>query len=250
MSDFLTRLAAREIGGGNALRPRLPSLFESTAGAGAMPLEAEGRLERAAPPAPVAHRDEFDTGPAARASVPAPPPKPTTPARTAASPPAPPETKPPARIRTEREVVRSEVETRIERRESVAPESRVRPAAALPRAATVQPVRVRVAAEVEPPAPPRRVETGVADAAPATRGRADAPVRPPNAALAAPAPARRVPQAQAARPREETVVQVSIGRIEVRADAGARPSPAPRREGPRPTRLEDYLRQRGGRREP
>lgn len=43
----------------------------------------------------------------------------------------------------------------------------------------------------------------------------------------------------------ETVVQVSIGRIEVRA-APAASAPSRRRDEPRPTRLDDYLRQRGG----
>lgn len=46
-------------------------------------------------------------------------------------------------------------------------------------------------------------------------------------------------------PGGETVVHVSIGRIEVRA-APVASTPSRRREEPRPTRLDDYLRQRNG----
>ena len=50
---------------------------------------------------------------------------------------------------------------------------------------------------------------------------------------------------------EETVIQVSIGRIEVRATpqtrAGATAANGSKRDAPRPTALEDYLRERQGR---
>jgi hypothetical protein len=67
----------------------------------------------------------------------------------------------------------------------------------------------------------------------------------------APRPAGAAPRSPAGpfadMPREarEPAVHVSIGRLEVRAaPAGA---PAPRRqEAPRPSSLDDYLRQRGG----
>ncbi|GAP66350.1 hypothetical protein MBSD_n1657 [Mizugakiibacter sediminis] len=69
-------------------------------------------------------------------------------------------------------------------------------------------------------------------------------MRPPSTTPpAAPRP-RTQAAAMPAAPASETVVQVSIGRIEVRAAPAA---PARRRDEPRPTRLDDYLRQRNGR---
>lgn len=48
----------------------------------------------------------------------------------------------------------------------------------------------------------------------------------------------------------ESVVHVSIGRLEVRAAPPVTGVPPLRRDGPRPGSLDDYLRQRGGKASP
>lgn len=248
MNDFLGRLAARELGANDALRPRLRSLFEPPAGvAGSMPTEAEAGVERPTPSIPVAHRVDPGSAPVARTLTPSPSLPPPAPALVAAHPSAPSAAAVPPRTPVGREAPASLVETRIERRESVVPEPQVSPAA-LPVVppAVVQPVRVRAAAEVTP-SPRRRLETREGVSSPVPRNRGSVQVIPASAPAAPHPPVRQVHAAAAAHPREETVVQVSIGRIEVRA-SGAK-TPTPRQEGPRPMRLEEYLRKRSGRRE-
>jgi len=246
MSDFLDRLAARAIGSETALAPRLPSLFEPLQRAPIMPLPDQGE-------APL-HRRE------AAPAAPQPP-------AIAASPRAPAHAREPGEPPAATRVASREPQhaaPSAARTAAVAPREPVRP---LSRA--VPPVRTGVAEPVgKPPAPehpaalhapippqpsrmvPARKEavpmpapTGVLLPAPAPVFAASgaAPTRPERSVAARAAAAQ---SGRGAASATEPVVHVSIGRLEVRA-APATAAPAQRREGPRPSSLDDYLRQRG-----
>ncbi|EIL98212.1 MULTISPECIES: hypothetical protein [Rhodanobacter] len=248
MSDFLDRLAARAIGSETSLMPRLPSLFEPLQRAPIMPLADAGE----------ALPDRREAVPAVHA-VPGVAPTSATPASTSARPAAAPvapikhvvgAVSASAAVSTAQHALTpSTVGARASApavdRPAAPPVSArpAMPAAPLP----VQPRQARVA-----PDRPETVRT------PASNGvllPAPAPVFA--VTLAAPARSGRTVAARAAAARTEgkadaagePVVHVSIGRLEVRA-APVAAAPPRRRDGPQPSSLDDYLRQRGGKASP
>jgi hypothetical protein len=248
MSDFLDRLAARAIGGEAALAPRLPSLFEPLQRAPIMP---PADVDEAPP-------DRRDAAPAMRA-VPVEAPTSATPASTSARPaaapvmpiervaaagPASPAASAARHASAPLNVSERATTSAVDR--PAAPSVSVRPAmpaSPLP----VQPRQARVA--------PDRQETVRTPASNGVLLPAPAPVFA--VSLAAPARSGRTVAARAAAARTEgkadaagePVVHVSIGRLEVRA-APAAAAPPRRRDGPQPSSLDDYLRQRGGKASP
>jgi hypothetical protein len=244
MSDFIDRLAARAIGGEAALAPRLPSLFEPLSRAPIMP-----------PP------DEGDAPVRARDADPAVPPAPGIA--------TPPHSPPHARESTEQPAARA---ASVERSvlPTPAPAATVAPHEPMPASLPVaSPVRTITADQAgapptaeRPVATPSPVSPGPPRMTPARRGPALTPA-PTGALLPAPAPVFAATGVASVRPERtatartaaaraenglaataEPVVYVSIGRLEVRA-APATAAPTQRREGPRPSSLDDYLRQRG-----
>ncbi|CAM5610463.1 putative protein OS=Rhodanobacter lindaniclasticus OX=75310 GN=B1991_13775 PE=4 SV=1 [Rhodanobacter lindaniclasticus] len=241
MSDFLDRLAARAIGSETMLAPRLPSLFEPLQRA---PLLSS--VDDVAAPSRRAAAPERHTVPVAeplrpsQAVTPLPPASPcaaslecaAAPMQTVATAPAP----PPASLPSP-----AVAATRVVEWAEVSPSRTSRPTEAAP----VTPRQVRVA--------PEHIETAPAPA----RGALvpdPAPVFAASRATAAPArytaAARHAQAAQIAQTAShhvaasEPIVHVSIGRLEVRAAPAAVPAPR-RRDGPQPSSLDDYLRQRG-----
>lgn len=245
MSDFIDRLAARAIGDGIALAPRLPSWFEplqrapivSSPDAGEAPPERHGVVPAAAP-APIAAPMRsahvptamaMETTPAAPAAMkPGPEPTPmraTANARSAATAPAVDAPAPAATpLAIGRDLEASSAATGV-----LAP---------LP----VRPRQARIASELpasavlEPPA------QGVLRPASApvfcAMRAADTPDRPrPATTVSGP-----VAQSRTGHSASEPMVHVSIGRLEVRAAPVA--AAPPRRREP-PGGLDDYLRQRG-----
>lgn len=250
MSDFLDRLAARAIGsesagGGSVLAPRLPSLFEPLQRAPIMPLPDDGETSSwqhetvsaasvtptttpmRPPHAPTAAAVNTSRVPAAAPEAkPAP-----TPARAAASPP--------------RDALLPSARTDVPVPPSIVEHSAVPPAPTevlMPLPA--RPRETRIALEQpEPAAPPHPAQGALLPASTpvfgATRA-GDAAGRPAHASALR---TRAAPTGHG-HAASEPVVHVSIGRIEVRA---APPSATPprRRDGPQPSSLDDYLRQRG-----
>ena len=243
MSDFLDRLAARAIGSETALSPRLPSLFEPLQRAPIMPPADAGEV-------PAHHRDMASAAPV----VPVAASSPREPARAAES--------------MERSAARV---VPVDRTAAPAP---ARAAANLPHeprpSSPIAPAPVPSVVERSgtPVAPERQavgsspVQPRQVHVAPARQETARTPA-PGGALLPAPAPVfaatRTTPEGSgrtvAARDAAartggkaaatvEPVVHVSIGRLEVRA-APAAAAPSHRREEPRPSSLDDYLRQRG-----
>lgn len=246
MSDFLDRLAARAIGSEPVLAPRLPTWFEPPARAPRVAFADDAAPAREArvdaPPArdaqqafrndpvraPTAPRDPTVGVVATQHLEPAPMPKAMRTRDDAA-----PRTLP--QVATDAAAQRSD--------EPTTPRSRTV-------ALTPPPSRVR---QTPPSAAPLR--TILAPAAP-TRG---ALQPPPTPVFAAPFGASTADRAGHITPRQrardsiahtlpaaEPVVHVTIGRLEVRA-APAPATPPRRSSGPRPTSLDDYLRQRSGR---
>lgn len=246
MSDFLDRLAARAIGSDATLAPRLPSLFEPLPRAPLMTMADEGEASARV-------RDAGPMPPAAAAAVP--PPRPPLPAhgsiepRTARTTPAeqvssqlperaptmaPPAPVPPSRAATPARAMIAEPS----RATSVPERAQATPPHVSPRASRIASSRheaahppTAVGALLPAPAPVFATTSG--PAAPAQHGRA--------AALRHP---RDMQAGRESRTSREPVVHVSIGRLEVRA-APAAAAPPRRRDGPQPSSLDDYLRQRG-----
>jgi hypothetical protein len=242
MSDFLDRLAARAIGSETALSPRLPSLFEPLQRAPIMPPADAGEV-------PAHHRDMASTAPV----VPVAASSPREPARAAGS--------------VERSAARVVPVDRAAAPARAAPNSPREPRPSSPMVPVPVP-SVVVERSGTPVAPERQavgsspVQPRQVHVAPARQETARTPA-PGGALLPAPAsvfaatrttPAGsgRTVTARAAAARTEgkaaaavePVVHVSIGRLEVRA-APAAAAPSHRREEPRPSSLDDYLRQRG-----
>ncbi|KAA0068671.1 hypothetical protein [Rhodanobacter sp. T12-5] len=244
MSDFLDRLAARAIGGGTALAPRLPSLFEPLQRAPIMPLSGDGEP-------PPGHHETVSASTTAPTAAPMRPPlapaatvpdtsrvapaalEPVSvplPTRVAASasrhdmPPSPPTAVPAPPLLVERSVALP------------VPPQIVTPS-------PIRPRQSRIATEHPESASPSHPPNGALLPAPAPvfgTTRADAPGRSmPVAALRTLAAPAGLDSASS-----EPVVHVSIGRLEVRA-APAPTTPTRRRDGPQPSSLDDYLRQRG-----
>ncbi|MHB1057962.1 MAG: hypothetical protein ACYC0F_08780 [Rhodanobacter sp.] len=245
MSDFLDRMAARAIGGETPLAPRLPSLFEPLQRAPVMPPVDEGEM-------PARGRDAGATTPVAQTAAPSP--------------------RSPAHARESMEPRAA----RIAPAERPALPTPARAAADAPRAPVppspqaASPVRAIVADRAIAPPTPERPVTAASPVSPRqshvapSRQKAVPMPAPSGVLLPAPAPvfaatgavpgrSERTVAARAAAARAESraaaatgesVVHVSIGRLEVRA-APATAAPPRRREGPPPASLDDYLRQRG-----
>ena len=248
MSDFIDRLAARAIGSETALLPRLPSLFEPLQRALIMPPADAGE----APP------ERREAAPAMHA-VPVEAPTSTTPASTSAQPAAAPVTP------IEHVVAAMSASAAASAAQHASAPSTVSERASTP--AVDRPAARSVLARPAMPAPPLPVQPRQTRVAPDRLETARTPASN-GALLPAPAPvfaaprtvparsertvAARVAAAQAGR-RSETagdpVVHVSIGRLEVRA-APVAAAPPRRRDGPQPSSLDDYLRQRGGKASP
>ena len=244
MSDFIDRLAARAIGGEAALAPRLPSLFEPLQRAPVMAMADEGEVSArvrdvspmlptaAVPPPrpPVPAHEPIEprtarTEPAEQARLPLPecavtdaPPAPLLPPRAAA----------PVRA----------MAAEPSRVTPVSERTATTPSSVSPRESRIAPIRHEAAhpptatgALLPAPAPVFATTSGLP--ASSQPGRAAAMRHP-----------RDVPAGRASRTSSEPVVQVSIGRLEVRA-APAVATPPRRRDGPQPSSLDDYLRQRG-----
>lgn len=263
MSTFLQRLALRESGAVPVLQPRLPSWFEPAAGRtpGAAPeIVDEAReetVDRVAPaPGRPAQRNHAEPrqpatppvrvpiagpAPASRplAALVAPAPRMTIPETKAqettrlpailaplAAAPAPAEPAPArARPAQARQLVIQETGPLPARRnESAAPPLPLAATQAAP--ASAPPARAKAALQA-PPTPPL----------------APPSVRMAPAALLAVQAAEGRRSADAAAP--EPVVQVTIGRLEVRAVQSAQ-APAPPRPRQAPTSLDDYLAKRNG----
>lgn len=210
MSDALGRLALRALGKADGIRPRLVGRFEGT--------------QRAVPVEP----ETIAAAPASPPGLPLPPP-----ASIVAAPAPLPAIPVPSRAP-------SQAAATVQRKASPAAEI-VRPTAAPTPARTITPL---VSPEAPRPAP---VRAAVPSARP-TRRPLPAPllVEPASAAPSVPMRGDRPATRTAAVTAPD--IQVSIGRIEVRADPAAlrRPASAPR---PSPfVSLEDYLGRSGGRR--
>lgn len=245
MSDFLDRVAARAVGSeAMMLSPRLPSLFEPAGRGAAAVVEESLQVPAAVPtertfePEPAdARQSERKTG-RAEASVPALVPRQAKEVSGQAAP-------------RERVVV-------VDERRLPAPHL------ASPREPSAEPVMSRTqsrndrmqAGELQPVRETHILRERIAAATPRDEhiGALLPPAQPVFATRHEPEarathPARKETQAGALAdaPREsrEPVVHVSIGRLEVRAASASAPAPR-RQEAPRPSALDDYLRQRGG----
>jgi hypothetical protein len=243
MSDFIDRLAARAIGGDTALAPRLPSLFEPLSRAPLMAMAGEGEAParpRDASPAPAAapnavpvprvptHARE-STEPAAARTVPMPRVPPPAPERVAVdaprAPPSPPHAASPARGKVTDHATAVPTPAR----------ATATPSPLSPRQSRVASARPETAST---PAPngallPSPLPVFTATSALSTRSERTATAR-----------TATVRAENRAATTSEPVVHVSIGRLEVRA-ALAVATPPRRRDGPQPSSLDDYLRQRG-----
>ncbi|WP_426688224.1 hypothetical protein [Rhodanobacter ginsengiterrae] len=247
MSDFLDRLAARALGSETALVPRLPSLFEPSQRTSIMPPSDDGE-------AVPRHRETGSAATVAPTTVPTRLPQAPVVAMADGS-----------------HVAPSAVEPVAAPPRAVAdlPRAAVQPAPIGAAAPTPSPVIGRPVAsstvlrpaEVSAPLPVRSRQTRIA--AEPTETVVPSPQSPPSSGALLPAPtpvfgaaaaparssrsaASRSPAgpAGAGSSSGEPVVHVSIGRLEVRA-APAAATPPRRRDGPQPSSLDDYLRQRG-----
>jgi hypothetical protein len=246
VNDFLDRVTAKAIGNTSMLTPRLPSLFEPQA-ASIMPatfetnaIEEQGNPQAAPDVAEAAHREPgIEQSPSSMEA------RPNEATRKQAP------SQPDATQRSaSRVATQSSIETTM-RSSDVAAKNLVQPTAtdrpsrhATPREPVV-PRMARVSAEPQAPAIARPPETGVLlpPARPvfvSTRNLGDLPARAAEAMYSRSASAAMLRAEQS-----ETVVHVSIGRLEVRAAPNNATTPPRRNDAPRPSTLDDYLRQRG-----
>jgi hypothetical protein len=249
MSDFLDRLAARAIDGRTALAPRLPSLFEPLQRAPIMPPAEAGEV-------PAHHRDMASAAPA----LPIAAPSPREPARAAES-----VERSAARVvPVDRTAAQAPARAAANSLHEPMPSSPMVPvpvhSVVVERSGT--PVTPERQAASSSPVQPRQVHVAPA--------RQETARMPPSGGALLPAPAPvfvatrttpagsgRTVAARAAAARTEgnaaatgePAVHVSIGRLEVRA-APVAAAPPRRRDGPQPSSLDDYLRQRGGKASP
>lgn len=240
MKDFLDRVTARALGGESMLSPRLPSLFEPQRGLPTGWLEEVS--EQAAPTA----RRAFSTEQPAvtRRDVPASPT--TVTMREVAK-------VPPAMQPERRSAVRHDFEKALTQ---AAPIERSR--LAVHEQARLSSSRSASASHERPTQPVRVQREQLLEALPIMERRAvqdeGTLLTPSPSVFRTPPPSpgiahARFPGAQAGQAMQpaaahEPTVHVSIGRLEVRAT----PAPAkaaPRQDAPRPSPLDDYLRQRG-----
>ncbi len=244
MSDFLDRLACRAIGSEAALAPRLPSLFEPSQRAPTLALGDEGEAPvqgreapaaSAAMPAALQVQSPHAAGPAERSRASA---TPTDPAPTS----APAQAVAPAQRHT-----LSSPALELAPRNTPPVERPAVPSTAGHPDTTNSPS----------PVPPRHARLAPRPASvsqPACGSLRPAPVpvfAAPRVGPASAPPGQAVARRAAAAPvaseigaSSEPVVHVSIGRLEVRAVAPTGAA-SRRRDGPQPSGLDDYLRQRG-----
>jgi hypothetical protein len=281
-TDFLSRIAAKAVGAAPLVEPRLPSRFETrpegpaeTGPAWQEPLETEVEIS-AAPAVPARRRPAVElaaTGPgpteaeaadpvdearprspreagrAERAAAAAQPPPLPTPRLVAVTEPA------PASRRTEEAHAMADVP-----RPLLVPPPQAEPrkpplSATPPPDPEPFPPPARERGRPSPPAPEaaesdRPVPNRLEEPARSSRPQAVAPdlaIRMPEVR---PRPTRgEIRAAEPAPPPRPPVVNITIGRVEVRAPAAAAPPPRPARPSrPEPQSLADYLKQRGGRR--
>ncbi len=249
-NDFLARLAARAVGDEPVVRPRLPGRFEQ-------PTDAadEEAPVLAGPIGPIAAPPPRDVPPGATTPVDA---RPETaperpPAREAPNEPAEYPLQP-ARLAEPSQIPRPTAFAAPEPILNVAARHAMVPAAAtvVPQPPLRRPPVAPAPRIVEPPARfVERITVHQGAAAPAIRSATHRPisgdVRPPQAVLT-PAPARaEVLPPPAQPPPPETIVNIAIGRIEIRAPSQtAAPAPARVRSGQPAQSLDDYLRTRAG----
>jgi hypothetical protein len=247
VNDFLDRVTAKAIGNEAMLTPRLPSLFEPQAASiipatfGTSAIEEQGNAQAVTNAADAAHRDpamehspsslEARLNGAARKQAQS---QPYARRRSASRAPTPPA-----------------IETTL-RSSDVAVEELTQPTTtdrtrhhATP-GEPVEPRASRVSSEPQTPSTiARPSETGalLPPAKPvfvSTKNLGDLPARAAEAMHSHP-----IGPAGHRAEQSEPVVHVSIGRLEVRAAPNSTTIPTRRNDAPRPSSLDDYLRQRG-----
>lgn len=242
VSDFLDRVATRALGSESMLSPRLPSLFEPAGRGGAAVTEESVQIQAA----PVAERTQEQALPNlrridSRMVAEAPELEPVRPfAR-----------EPMAQAEThERSIVTEEVRlfpsSKPSMRDAPIEPASPRMVSRQERASTgeLQPLReTRILRERITTETPREEPAGelLPPSQPVFASRPEADARRANA----PSPSSAKALASAAPPSGEPAVHVSIGRLEVRAAPTNATAPRPAAP-PRPSALDDYLRQRGG----
>jgi len=245
MSDFLDRLAARAIGGESMLAPRLPSLFEPLQPTPIMPSAEAGdaRASGADRTSQAAATPAMARPPSARAVEPIRRDTPhlMSPERAASSEPASAAAiprdpaGPPAPV--------TSAALRVARVERFAEPVRSEDSSKAQPPSTVQPWTTRIAAD-RPEAKPAPVAGSLWPAPEPVFSRPDASSEAARSGRATASPRRTAPVGNSSETAGESVVHVSIGRLEVRAAPSAA-APLRRRPGPQPASLDDYLRQRG-----
>lgn len=288
MNGYLHHLVSRALDTAPVLKPRLPAWFEPVAPRTPALQEIDQEQEAPDTPRPAPERQSPPRPRLAEApAFPAPPERPAAVQGLAESmatvPPAPAPPPTAASVRIEREVREHHevfVQRRIEEKPSP-PSPASEPRRAVQREASgpalqAADARIRPRAESPIPAPPvsaflvpkepmaaaaqalNPVTASVAAPGPAPRPDNRPPPQPaalvpksmPAGALPALRPAA-VPQAVQApppRPVEPPVIEISIGRVEVRAVSAPAPAAAPRQRSAAPMlSLDDYLKQKDGR---
>ncbi|WNL45678.1 hypothetical protein RKE25_20055 [Dyella sp. BiH032] len=247
MSDFLDRVAARSVGGSPTLSPRLPSWFEPPRDTPAA-LTVDDAEAKPRPMAAPPHATEAPPATATPRGLPAP--ASASPLRTAMPSLRPREMPsekraaaaergaPPAPVPDPTKRLVETVLRRIEHVGDRAQEARHVPVKAVSeRPAMPTPPSSASPAEAPLLVPPREPVF-------ASPAKGDERTAPPGRSQ------QLQDGANGSHARAEPVVQVSIGRLEVRAAPVAAPSASRRREGARPASLDDYLRQLPGGRTP
>ncbi|MFZ0871991.1 MAG: hypothetical protein WAM90_14870 [Rhodanobacter sp.] len=247
MNDFLDRVTAKAIGNEAMLTPRLPSLFEPQA-ATIMPatFETNAIVEQSSARTALDVPDVVHPGSALQRS-----PSPLE-SRADGAPLKQAQSQPDAMQRpVPRVAMQPAIETTL-RSSDVAVKKMAQPTTTehTGRHATpgepVEPRTSHVSSEPQTPSGiAHAAETGVLlpPAKPvfvSTKNLGDLPARAAEAMHSRSIGAAGYPAGQS-----EPVVHVSIGRLEVRAAANSAPTPVRRNDAPRPSSLDDYLRQRG-----
>lgn len=250
MSDFLDRLASRAIGSETMLAPRLPSLFEPLQPTPIMPLtetgdararDGEKTPDTVATPAAVRPSSAFAVEPIRRSTSHV-----MSPDRTAPSEPASAAAIPRDVAGPSAPVASAALGVAMVER-SAGP-ARSEDLSKARTSSTVQPRQTRIQA-AQPEAKPEPVAGSLWPAPEPVFSRPSASSEPVRSGRATASPSRAVPLGRSSETMDESVVHVSIGRLEVRAAPSAS-APSRRRPGPQPASLDDYLRQRGDKASP
>jgi hypothetical protein len=247
VNDFLDRVTAKAIGNETMLAPRLPSLFEPQA-ASIMPatfetnaIEEPGITQAAPDVADAARRD-----PAMQRS---PSPRELQPDRASlkqarSQPDA--VQRPASRVETQPAIETTRRSSDVAVKKMAQPTTTERARRQTTPREPVEPRASRVSSEQQtPPVTVPLPETGVLlppakSVFASTKNLGDLPARAAEAMHS-----RSIAAVGHRAEKSEPVVHVSIGRLEVRAAANNATTPARRNDAPRPSSLDDYLRQRG-----